>query len=71
MICSDILCYRDGLPVTRLPNQARVWVSAIREQLADPQALARAGDTLREAVLRDWMLDEVHAQRWAAVWLPD
>lgn len=71
VICSDILCYRDGLPVTRLPNQARVWVSAIREQLADPQALARAGDTLREAVLRDWMLDEVHAQRWAAVWLPD
>jgi len=71
VICSDILCYQDGLPVTRLPNQARAWISAIREHLADPQALARAGDTLREVVLRDWMLDDAHARCWAQAWLPD
>ncbi|MBD1300974.1 hypothetical protein IDX04_33740, partial [Pseudomonas aeruginosa] len=30
VICSDVLCYRDSLPVTRVKNRSRDWLEAIR-----------------------------------------
>ncbi|MGV8671486.1 hypothetical protein, partial [Pseudomonas aeruginosa] len=57
VICSDVLCYRDSLPVTRVKNRSRDWLEAIRAHLADADANAAAGAQLREAVRRDWMLE--------------
>lgn len=71
VICSDVLCYRDGLPVTRVKNRREDWLEAIRMHLSDPDASAAAGAQLREAVRRDWMLEGRHLQEWAAAWLPD
>ncbi|MCP8464853.1 glycosyltransferase [Pseudomonas sp. ZM23] len=71
VICSDILPYRGDLPVTLVKNRYRDWVDAIRAHLADLDAAARAGDALREAVRRNWMLDGANLHDWARVWLPD
>ncbi|MDU3294203.1 MAG: hypothetical protein E7E29_21060, partial [Pseudomonas aeruginosa] len=71
VICSDVLCYRDSLPVTRVKNRSRDWLEAIRAHLADADANAAAGAQLREAVRRDWMLEGAHLEAWAAAWLPD
>src|SRR5690606_31439953 len=53
--CTDIDPYQGELPVTRLRNRHQDWVRAIREHLADPDALAAQGDALRDAVKRGWM----------------
>ncbi|MFG9117381.1 CDP-glycerol glycerophosphotransferase family protein [Pseudomonas paraeruginosa] len=71
VICSDVLCYRDGLPVTRVKNRREDWLQAIRMHLSDPDASAAAGAQLREVVRRDWMLEGKHLHEWAAAWLPD
>jgi len=68
VICTDIEPYRSGLPVTLVRNKHQTWVEAIRAQLADPEALARAGDDLREVVLRDWMLKEGFLDQWQRAW---
>ncbi len=58
VICTDIFPYRtDNPPVTRLPNDASRWIAAIRERIADPAALAREGDVLREWVKRHYLLE--------------
>jgi hypothetical protein len=36
----------------------------------DLDAAAKAGDALRAAVQRDWMLDEQHARFWLSQWMP-
>ncbi|MDH0622792.1 glycosyltransferase [Pseudomonas chengduensis] len=72
VICSDIDPFRDsGLPVTLVRNRTDDWLQAIRMHLADPDATAKAGDALREAVLRDWMLEGDNLARWRQAWLPD
>lgn len=71
VICSDVRCYQDGLPVTRVKNRFRDWVDAIRMHLNDPDASARAGDLLRETVLRDWMLSGDNLAEWHRAWMPD
>lgn len=71
VVCSDITPYRCGLPVTRVKPRFRDWVEAIRMHIDDLEAAARAGDALREAVHRDWMLDAAAARDWLANWLPD
>ncbi|MHA6494558.1 glycosyltransferase [Pseudomonas borbori] len=71
VICSDVRCYQDGLPVTRVKNRFRDWVEAIRMHIADLDACAKAGDQLRDTVLRDWMLDGKNLKNWRAAWLPD
>lgn len=70
VVASDIEPYRGALPVTRVANRHRDWVAAIREQLADADARAAAGDALREAVRRDWMLAGEGLDDWRAAWLP-
>lgn len=71
VICSDIVCYRGELPVTRVKNRYKDWMDAIRMHLSDLDATAKLGDTLREAVHRDWMLTGDNLVRWRNAWLPD
>lgn len=71
VICSDLVCYRGDLPVTRVKNRFRDWVDAIRMHISDLDATAQAGDRLREAVYRDWMLDGENLKRWRKAWMPD
>ncbi|MGE8411716.1 MAG: glycosyltransferase [Pseudomonas sp.] len=71
VVCSDLAGFRNDLPVTRVSDRFESWMEAIRMHLADPQASARAGDALREAVRRDWMLDQEALLAWRNIWLPD
>lgn len=71
VVCSDVGPYRDeSLPVTRVRNRHRDWIAAIRAHLADAGARADAGDALRAAVHRDWMLADAGLAQWQAAWLP-
>jgi hypothetical protein len=69
VVCTDILPYQGGLPVVRVSNRHRDWVRAIREMVADRDACRRAGAKLRDAVTRDWMLED-HLDEWKRAWLP-
>ncbi|WP_044870680.1 glycosyltransferase [Pseudomonas sp. LFM046] len=71
VICSDVLCYQDGLPVTRVKNRFKDWVDAIRMHINDLDASARAGDVLREAVHTGWMLEGENLAEWYRAWMPD
>lgn len=71
VVCSDIVCYRGELPVTRVRNRFKEWADAIRMHLADLDATARMGDALRDAVHRDWMLTGDDLVAWRDAWLPD
>ena len=70
VVCSDVAAYRCGLPVTRVKNRYKDWVDAIRMHLADLDATAAAGDALRDAIRRDWMLEGPHLNDWLHAWLP-
>ncbi|CDZ93858.1 glycosyl transferase family protein [Pseudomonas saudiphocaensis] len=70
VICSDLVCYRGDLPVMRVKNRFRDWVDAIRMHISDLDAAAQAGDRLREAVHRDWMLEGESLERWRKAWMP-
>ncbi len=71
VVCSDVRPYQGSLPVTRVKPRFRDWVDAIRMHTHDLDAAAKAGDALRAAVHRDWMLDEKHARFWLSQWMPD
>ncbi len=71
VICSDVLCYRGALPVTRVKNRYRDWMDALGMHLADLDATARRGDELQAIVRRDWMLDGAHVADWARAWTPN
>jgi O-antigen biosynthesis protein len=70
VVCSDLVCYRGDLPVTRVRNRFKEWVDAIRMHAADLDATARMGDALRAAVRRDWMLSGDNLVAWRNAWLP-
>ncbi|MEI7430148.1 MAG: glycosyltransferase [Betaproteobacteria bacterium] len=64
VICTDIFPYRtDTPPVTRLPNDASKWITAIREKISEPDALAREGDILREWVKKHYLLEN-NLEHW-------
>ena len=71
VICSDVRCYQDVLPVTRVKNRFKDWMDAIRLHLADLDATARMGDELRAAVRNEWMLEGKNLEAWRKSWLPD
>lgn len=71
VICSDVLCYRGDLPVTRVKNRFKDWVDAIRMHIGDLDATARMGDELRAQVMDKWMLQAGNVDAWRAAWLPD
>ncbi len=68
VIATAIEPYRCDLPVTLVRNRHQDWVEAIRSHLADPDALERKGDALRDAVLRNWMLEGEFLDQWARAW---
>lgn len=67
VIATDITPYQGDFPVTLVKNRSRDWVNAIREQLADRDALDARGDALRRYVLDHWALEN-HLQEWMAAW---
>jgi GT2 family glycosyltransferase len=69
VLCTDILPYQGDLPVVRIGNRHLDWVRAIREMTGDREACRRAGETLRQSVVRDWMLED-HLEEWKRAWLP-
>jgi glycosyltransferase involved in cell wall biosynthesis len=71
VICSDVLCYRGDLPVTRVKNRFKDWVDAIRMHINDLDATARMGDELRAQVMDKWLLQGRNVEAWRAAWLPD
>ncbi|MFV3380500.1 glycosyltransferase [Pseudomonas sp. NY15354] len=72
VVCTDTKAYAGYLPCTRVrENTTEQWLEAIRMHLSDPIASYRQGDALREAVLRDYVLNEHHLQHWANAWLAD
>lgn len=70
VICTDIEPYRCNLPVACVRNRYQDWAEAVRSHLAEPEALARRGDALREAVLRDWVLEGAFLDQWVRAWVP-
>lgn len=54
---------------TRVPNKFKDWTDAIREHVADLDALARRGDALREHIQGQWMLED-NLDVWLKAWLP-
>ena len=71
VICTDIVPYRNDLPATRVKNRYKEWMSAIRMHLDDLDAAAKMGDTLRDAVLKDWMLEGEKLVAWRDAWMPN
>lgn len=71
VVCSDVAAFQDGLPVTRVKPRFKDWTDAIRMHINDLDSAARAGDALREAIHRDWILDQASARAWLANWMPD
>jgi hypothetical protein len=69
VICTDILPYQCDLPVFKVANRHRAWTNAIREMTADREACRRHGEQLREAVTKNWMLED-HLDAWQRAWLP-
>ncbi len=70
VICTDIVCYQNELPVTRVKNRYKDWMTAIRMHLDDLDATAKSGDALRDAVQRNWMLTQDKLLDWRSAWLP-
>ena len=69
VLCTDIVPYQCDLPVTRLKNRHIDWAKATLELASDREACQAAGQALKGAVLRDWMLED-HLQEWKSAWLP-
>jgi GT2 family glycosyltransferase len=71
VICTDILPYQtDNPPVTRLPNDPKRWIAAIRERVAEPDAMAAEGDLLREWVKKHYLLEQ-RLDQWFDAYLPE
>lgn len=70
VICTDIDPYRtNDAPVCRVPNDARRWIAAIREHLADREALRVRGRELEAWVRKHYLLED-HLEDWLAALTP-
>lgn len=69
VICTDLTPYRGDYPVTRVANRFKDWVEAIREHVAERDALAKRGDELRDYMRARWMIED-HLDDWLRAWLP-
>ena len=68
VICTDILPYQtDDPPVLRLPNDPARWIAAIRERVAERDALACSGDALQAWVHRHYLLESYLDEWYAAL----
>jgi GT2 family glycosyltransferase len=68
VVCTDVFPYQVA-PVTRLANDPQRWIAAIREQLADPEGLHKAGKRLQDWVLSGFMIED-HAASWLDAYRP-
>ncbi|TVO58183.1 glycosyltransferase [Denitromonas ohlonensis] len=68
VICTDVEPYRNA-PVTRVNNSTRDWVEAIRAHVGDLEATAKAGDSLHDWVMANYILEE-HVDDWLSHHLP-
>lgn len=70
VICTDIYPYRsNNAPVCRVPNEAPRWINAIREHLADRDALRRSGLELQNWVRQHYLLED-HLDDWLRALTP-
>jgi GT2 family glycosyltransferase len=67
VVCTDIYPYQGDWPVFRVKNRPTLWLTQIRELLADREALRRAGETLRNHVFDQWSLED-HLDLWERAW---
>lgn len=67
VIATDITPYQCGLPVTLVDNRQQTWIRAIRERIGEREALRRDGIALRNAVLRNWTLEQT-LPAWVSAW---
>lgn len=64
VICTDIFPYQAAnAPVCRLPNQASLWIDAIRARAHDIEAAYKEGNQLQSWVHRHFMLED-HLDDW-------
>lgn len=70
VIASDVVAYRGALPVTRVGPRSRDWIRAIRERLAEPEALAAEGRELQRVVRERWLLED-HLEEVLNAWLAE
>lgn len=68
VLCSDLEPYRNA-PVTRLPNQPRLWIEALRERISDMEATRREATALRHWVCEHYLL-EGHLGDWVSALSP-
>jgi CDP-glycerol glycerophosphotransferase (TagB/SpsB family)/GT2 family glycosyltransferase len=71
VVCSDLICYRGDLPVTRVKNRFKDWVDAIRDHINDLDEAGKQGDRLRKQVLSQWLLEGQSVEAWRKAWLSD
>lgn len=69
VMCTDIVPYQGDFPVTRVSNNPQAWIEAIHHAIADRDALAAQGDTLRKHIQDHWMLED-NLDKWLEAWLP-
>ncbi len=69
VIATDIVLYR-GHPVTCVSNDTEAWLNAIRERIADLDALATEGDRLRNRVRQHHTLED-RLDLWCAALFAD
>lgn len=67
VIATDITPYQCGLPVTLVKNDPASWIRTIRERIGEFDALAKEGETLRNAVLADWTIHKM-LPAWLSAW---
>lgn len=64
VVCSDVYPYRTNhAPVKRVKNNAKEWIEAIRERINNLEATYKEGDTLKEWVLKHYILED-HINEW-------
>lgn len=66
VIGTDIYPYQQA-PILRLPHDPQAWIHAIRERIHDLDALEREGETLRQWVLANRLMEHVlpkYEQAW-------
>ncbi|MDZ4152530.1 glycosyltransferase, partial [Methylicorpusculum sp.] len=68
VVCSDILPYQNA-PVTLVGNNTQYWLKAIREKIAEPEALRAEGKVLQQWVLDNYLLED-HLDDWLQALTP-
>lgn len=67
VLASSVTPYQAGLPVRLVKNRFSDWVREIRELALDRESARKEGDALKEAVMKDHMLDD-GVDEWLRAW---